>query len=66
MSAGIYVKQGGVLIPAATVPGPEGPQGSQGPEGPQGVAGILVLESTQTVADIPVDTPIGTLIYRKA
>lgn len=63
------------VIVVSELPGPRGPQGDEGPQGiqgedgPQGIPGfegVILLEANQTAADVPVGTPVGTIIYRKA
>jgi hypothetical protein len=42
---------------------------AQGPQGERGVAGyegVILLESYENLSDVPPDTPVGTIIYRKA
>lgn len=41
-------------------------EGAKGDRGDPGYDGVLLLEANQTVADVPVGLPVGTIIFRKA
>jgi hypothetical protein len=53
----VYVKRAGVLVPAATVPGPRGTVGATGAKGDTGNTGATGPANTLTVGDVVTGAP---------